>query len=73
MLSRTARLAAILTVASAALTLIAPRPAAAASRFSCGETGDHFCCIPSGDTCSSGIYCCYYSGDNPQIIPCGCG
>jgi len=77
MLSRTARLAAILTITSAAFTLFAPRPAVAASGFSCGDTGPHFCCAPSS-VCASGIFCCYSDAATrslgPDIVPvCGCG
>jgi hypothetical protein len=70
MLSRITRLAAVLTIASAGLTLIAPRPAAAASRFACGDDCIHTCCVDDG-TCSTGGFCCAFNGT--EILACGCG
>ena len=47
MLSRTARLAAVLTIASAGLALTTPIPAFAAAGFDCGDPGlTSVACLP---------------------------
>lgn len=70
MLSRTARLATVITVASAGITLTTPRSAAATGRFECGGSGIHTCCV-SDNSCNTGGFCCAFNGT--EILACGCG
>jgi len=70
MLSRTARLATLVTIATAGLGLMAPHRAEAASRFACGDDGIHLCCI-SDSSCGSGQFCCAFK--DRDVLDCGCG
>lgn len=68
MLSRTARLAAVLVIGQGVFMTAGAQPAV--QRFSCGDPAPTICCIKMDD-CSSGIYCCYYDVNENQS-GCGC-
>ncbi len=70
MLSRTARLAALVTIAAAGLMLTSPSRAVAASRLGCGDGGLHTCCVDGGGACPNGAYCCAFDGGT--MLFCGC-
>lgn len=70
MLSRTARLAALITIASGGLTFTLPASAAVAVPLACGDQGVHQCCVKSTD-CASGQYCCTFAADGTSL-GCGC-
>lgn len=78
MLSRTARFAAALIIGQAGIALATPNSAVAATRFQCGDSGVHTCCVPAPE-CSSGVFCCIFGlPDSPAAsleseLPCGCG
>jgi hypothetical protein len=66
MLSRSARLAAVVIMAQ---SFVGVTPAHAAPRLECGDF-PVICCNASTD-CTSGIFCCYYDKDGVQSS-CGC-
>jgi hypothetical protein len=68
MLTRTARLAAMVVIAAAGLILTSPSRAAAAENLACGESGLHNCCVVG--FCPSGLYCCAFQDDT--LLFCGC-
>lgn len=81
MLSRVARLAAIITIAMGAFTLASPTQAASEATLSdatlaCGDDGYHVCCVDS--ILCGGEYCCAFNGGgeilkNPDgSDACGC-
>lgn len=68
MLSRSARIAAILIMSQA---FFAPK-AQAAARFNCSDPGPHICCN-ADSSCSSGVYCCFYPNNSGTVPGQGCG
>lgn len=62
MLSRTARLAAVLTIAQSSILMAAP--ASPPIRFACGDAGVHECCAENSGACPycSIILCCTFDG-----------
>jgi hypothetical protein len=66
MFSRTARLAGLLAIVQGAVGMALPAKASASSRFQCGDSGVHVCCIFT--TCT---YCCVIDG-NGNLSDCGC-
>lgn len=71
MLSRTARLAALITFTSAGLLIAEPNRAAASTPFACGDDGLHICCIDSGGYCGGGQrWCCIF--DSRALVSCEC-
>lgn len=72
MLSRTARLAAALTLLQSGL-LLASTPSRPAARLACGDSGEHQCCVDLGNCPDGAIYCCWFSssgGDDPHACSC---
>jgi hypothetical protein len=71
MLSRTARFAAILCIASAGLLVSQPRNASAAAPFQCGDDGQHICCVDGGGACPAGqSWCCAFNDRDLQFCNC---
>lgn len=70
MLSRTSRLAALVTIAAAGLMVTSPSRAAAAPYMGCGDPGLHTCCVDGGSLCPNSAYCCAF--DDSDLLFCGC-
>jgi len=72
MLSRTARFAAALTIIQAALALVLPAPAAAATPFECGGSGGHWCCVDAPECPDTHTFCCWFDSPNGNMSKCHC-
>lgn len=73
MLSRSARLAAVLTIAQTAILLALPSGAnavAAEALAECGDQGGHYCCVDAPECPDVHRFCCWFEG--AELGSCGC-
>lgn len=70
MLSRTARLAALVCCTAAGVLFAQPR-SAVATPLQCGDDGQHICCVDGGGACPTGqSWCCAFN--DRDLLFCNC-